>query len=436
MGQVGDAVAVGAVIVAVQDVGAGVVEVHALLERPVAERADRGQGHVRTEVDVGLGRHAEVLDLLRRFAVRIGRAAIGQHAKGRVRRALALAVRQGVDEGIALPRAHLHRRAAELLALGVVGDQPNGGAVVGQKQQLPPRGPVILGLVLGQGARAVAQVHVVEAVAFALGHEQPAGDLVGQGAGDGRRSADRAIVAAGQLGLEAGLEGGLFGDDVDDAGRGVLAEQCALRPLQHLDAAQLAQVAEADRVARAVDAVDDHADRAFKARIVAHGARAANTDGGGGLRLGRGDRQAGRQDLQILDVLHARAFQQRLRQGGDHDGHLLQALLALLGGDDDVVDGGRLVARVLGAGGARKPQKRGADYGGGHGVAKRVAAHGRPSRLAGRPPFSSATQRFLFPIDPPLRGGGFSMVRLPMDSRERQASVVRCDYFSPRSALV
>jgi hypothetical protein len=94
-------------------------------------------------------------------------------------------------------------------------------------------------------------------------------------------------------------------EDVDDAGRGVLAEQRALRALQDLDALKLAQIAEADRVARPVDAVDDHADRAFQAGVVADRADAADAGGGRSFRRVGGHDQPRGQDLQVLDVAHA-----------------------------------------------------------------------------------------------------------------------------------
>jgi hypothetical protein len=78
---------------------------------------------------------------------------------------------------------------------------------------------------------------------------------------------------------------------VDEAGRGVAAEQRALRPAQHFDPLDLAKLVEADARARAVDAVDEHGDRAFEAGIVADRADAADTGGAVRLGAGRGDEQ-------------------------------------------------------------------------------------------------------------------------------------------------
>ena len=259
------------------------------------------------------------------------------------------------------------------------------------------RGPEVLVLVVLLLTRAGAGDDVVEAVTLTLGHIEAAGDLIGDRAGDRPGQAPGVEVAVGGLGAEARREGRGLGDDVDDAGRGVLAEQGALRPLQHLDAAQLAQIAEADAVARAVDAVDDHADRALQAGVVPDGADAADAGGGGGFRLGRGDSHARRQDLQILDVADPGAVQRLLRQGRHHDRHVLQTLFALLGGDDDVVDRGR---SVLSGGGADKTEGCDADDGDRSGAAEDVVQTHKaaprlygPDRIRGRARFLSLMTR-------------------------------------------
>ena len=64
---------------------------------------------------------------------------------------------------------------------------------------------------------------------------------------------------------------------MDEAGRGVAAEQSALRAAQHLDMVDLAKLAKADAGTRAIDAVNEHGDRAFEAGIVADGADAADS---------------------------------------------------------------------------------------------------------------------------------------------------------------
>src|SRR3546814_437284 len=117
-------------------------------------------------------------------------------------------------------------------------------------------GVVVLIVVLVVGARAVAGAHVHPAVALALGGVDAERGRVAQGVVVAARHAERAVVADRDLAFRALGVAREPGHDVDHAGGGVLAEHGALRPLQHLDALDLAEVAEADAVARPVDAVD------------------------------------------------------------------------------------------------------------------------------------------------------------------------------------
>jgi hypothetical protein len=142
-------------------------------------------------------------------------------------------------------------------------------------------------------------------------------------------------VTPAAIARTAELEFGRLGDDVDHAGRGVLAEDGALRPLQHLDALQLAQVAERHAAARAIDAIDHRPDRRFQAGVVADGADAANPDRGLRPAAGRGDAEAGSQDLQVLHVAHTRVLKLLARHHVHDDRNVLEVLLPLLGGDDD-----------------------------------------------------------------------------------------------------
>lgn len=119
----------------------------------------------------------------------------------------------------------------------------------------------------------------------------PAGNLVGQGAGHSAGHAPTIGAAAGDRGLGMGAElvFRTLGDDIDDPGGGVRAEQRALRAAQHFDALEFAEIAEADTVAGARHTVDHDTDRGFKAGVVANRTDAA--DAGRGLEFvrGRGD---------------------------------------------------------------------------------------------------------------------------------------------------
>src|SRR3546814_7740300 len=105
----------------------------------------------------------------------------------------------------------------------------------------------------------------------------------------------------------------------------------------------LAEVSEADAVARPVGAVDHDADRGLQAHVFADCADAADAGGGDRLALGAGHGEAGHQDLQVLDVLHAGVLDQLLVQHRHRDRDVLQRLLALLRGDGHGGERGRLV---------------------------------------------------------------------------------------------
>ena len=374
LGQVVDREAIVAVVEAIGDVGTGVVDVLAEGGLPLTPRGDRGQGAVDgRNVDGGLERDAAIGDFLVGRAVGIAGAQEGQRAVAGGRRTLARAGREAVDEGIGVGGPDLRADAAVFVPAREVADQAEGDVVAGQPQQLATNGAEVLVVVVNLGTRAVTGVDGHEAVTDAAAGVQAEGQGVADRAGDRTRSAHGTVVADVQFGVELRRERRGLGDDVDDAGRGVLAEQRALRALQDLDTAHFAQVAEADRVARAVDAVDDHADRAFQTGVVTHRTDAADAGGGRGFRRGRGDRHARRQDLQVLDVADAGVLQRLGRQAGDHDRHVLKVLLTLLGGDDDVVDGLRAaLAGILGGRGTGEAEGAGPDNSGGDGSAKKV----------------------------------------------------------------
>jgi hypothetical protein len=375
--------------VAVQDVSGSEVEVQAVDGIPRAPCGNRGQRGIAEPagVPVGLQRDALVLDVLLGAAVAVSHPREGI-ARGRERGAArgdALPGRQRADDLRGRAQRRLHGRAAVLFATGEVGDDVDVPVVVGLEQQLASHGVEVLVVVLGFGARACAGAHVHEAVALALGGVDAESGVVAQGVVVGRGNAERTVVADGDLALDALAVARAPGDDVDDARRGVLAEQGALRALQHLDALDLAEVAKADAVARAVDAVDDHADRGFQAGVVAHGTDAADARGGLRLALGAGHGQAGHQGLQVLDVAHAGVLQDLLIERGDRDRDVLQRLLALLRRDHDRGEGGRLVAfrfgrRLLRQRAGRKGHRRERRaQGEGERVALRVCvSHGCP----------------------------------------------------------
>src|SRR3546814_559776 len=327
--------------VAVQDVGRAEVVVQAVDRLPVARCGDRGQrgaAHPR-RLPVDLRRNALVLHVLHGRAVAVRDAVEGIVAG----RADGLSAHQRVEDAGCRAHRGLDGGAAVLLAAGEVGHREDVGGFVGVEQQLAAEGGVVLVVVFVVGARAVAGAHVHPAVALALGGVDAERGRVAQGVVVAARHAERAVVADRDLAFRALGVAREPGHDVDHAGGGVLAEHGALRPLQHLDALDLAEVAEADAVARPVDAVDHDADRGLQAHVVADGADAADAGGGDRLALGAGHGEAGHQDLQVLDVVHAGVLDQLLVQHRHRDRDVLQRLLALLRGDGHGGERGRLV---------------------------------------------------------------------------------------------
>ena len=329
--------------VAVQHVGGAEVIVQAVDRLPVALGGDRGQHRTAQPrgLPVDLGRNALVLDVLFGAAVGVGhpRERIGLGRERRRTHRQRLAPGDAIEHHRTGADDRLHRRAAVLLAAGVVGRDLDLQGLGRLQQQLAAQGVVVLVVVVGLAARAIAGAHVHPAVARTLGPIDAEGRLVAQVVVVASTHAQCTVVAHGQLALGALGVTGLAGDHVDHAGRGVLAEYRALRALEHFDALELAQVAEADAVARAVHPIDHHAHRRLQADVVADRADAADARGGDRVVLGAGDGQARHQDLQVLDVAHAGVLQQLLVEHGDGDRHVLQRLLALLRGDGQARQG-------------------------------------------------------------------------------------------------
>jgi len=135
--------------------------------------------------------------------------------------------------------------------------------------------------------------------------------------------------------------------DVHDAGRGVLAVQRALRAREHLDTVDVVEVGEGlargghhhaveheghARLGR--DREVDRADAAQEQRLVQRG-------------VGLADVEGRHQPPQRLGGHAAGRIQQAAGDHGHRDRHLLEALLALLGGDDDLLDLRDGIGRIL-----------------------------------------------------------------------------------------
>ena len=175
----------------------------------------------------------------------------------------------------------------------------------------------------------------------------------------GLRQVQRELVGLRAERAETGGDGttpfarGLAGDEIDGTGERVAAIERALRATQHLDALEIDHVEHGTLRLAEIHAVQVHADgRVPEERgVVLHAAADGDLGRGGVARRARHGEVRG-QIVQRLDVAQTALFHGIRLEGGDGDGHVLQALAALLGGDDDFVDvvslGGHCRGRVQG----------------------------------------------------------------------------------------
>ena len=108
---------------------------------------------------------------------------------------------------------------------------------------------------------------VDRAVALRAGEREAPGDLLRQRTGDRRLRLHEPQVAVVQLEVGSRREARLARRDVDGAGRGVLAEQRALRSAQHLDLIDVEEVERRRRRPRVEHAVDVEADARLEAVV-------------------------------------------------------------------------------------------------------------------------------------------------------------------------
>ena len=159
-------------------------------------------------------------------------------------------------------------------------------------------------------------------------------------------------------GVAALLEFGLPGENLQGAGRGVLAEEGALGAAQHLDTLYVHQVRKGLAGTAAVHAVYEGADGCLEPGVVAGGADPANAQGAAIRRaVGRIDGNAGADLLQAVEVMDAAGGEVLAGKGADRDGDVLDGLLPLGGRDHDFLQQGVAVGRK-GCGGQAGERER------------------------------------------------------------------------------
>src|SRR3546814_295182 len=255
------------------DIERGVVEI-AVVDRPVvAIGGNRGE---RAEAEIPFDLAAESLDIAIEQIVAVGALGV---AAGRLDRDHAGA---GEEDRVRIDdRAFALAREGVAIVAQQLADQAD--AKVRARLEIETKPPAIIVDALGM----VAGLRVLH---IAFGEGPPTGDAALDRVAE-ERSRDRGEdiigveLAKARLGFGREAVGRPLGDDVDRAADGVAAIECALRPLQHLDALDIAERAERARGASEIDFVDEHADRRLGARVELAAADAADIE----LRPGRSE---------------------------------------------------------------------------------------------------------------------------------------------------
>src|SRR5690606_29533061 len=122
-----------------------------------------------------------------------------------------LAAGERVEDGRGGADRGLHRRAAVLLAAGVVRGEQHVQGVGGLEQQLAADRVVVLVVVFVFATGTIAGLHVHPAVARTLGAVHAEGGVVAERVAVAGRGAERPVVAGGELGLGGLLVAGAAG---------------------------------------------------------------------------------------------------------------------------------------------------------------------------------------------------------------------------------
>jgi hypothetical protein len=176
---------------------------------------------------------------------------------------------------------------------------------------------------------------------------------------DARSRAELVVAADREVLLDAELAGRRARDEVDGAARRVATEQRPCGPSEHLDALDVRDIETVGGIAAEVDAVEIDADSVvdLALRIVRQHPADAEARERRAARLPPEleVRDAARHAVEARDV---RVLQYRRGQCRDGDGHVLQAFLTLLGGDDDLFEPGLAHGRLHGRVFARRVLRR------------------------------------------------------------------------------
>ena len=231
-------------------------------------------------------------------------------------------------------------------------------------QQLAAGGELIVAL----GDVLLAGEGVVDPVVAVLVERRQAGrerrrDRAGHGALDVDRRESRELL--GRLGAV----------ELQHAGRGVSAEERALRPAQHFDLVDVEQrIALQDRAFQDHLVVDE-ADRLRGVEVEVGVAEAADVGPREGAAEAGFERQAGHPGGEHPDVTAGGAGRREpvAAERGHRQGHVVDVLGLLLGSDDDLAHTDRLVRR--GGAGSAEHHRGGGCAGSQIGAQRRCASH-------------------------------------------------------------
>ena len=238
----------------------------------------------------------------------------------------------------------LERDARGIVEL-VVEDQVVVEGGVGVVVERHPRG-------LGADAVQVRAAGVVLDIAVAPLGDGGHPDREGVADGDVHHGFQQAVVGTAALAVDRPVQAVLIGlvvDDVDRPCQGGAAVEGGLGALGHLDALQVEQLDRGGGHLRDIDAVLVDRDARLVGGIGRVGGHPAHDDAGVVDRLVL-NVEAGGVQRQVVQVLDAARLHLGAGQGGDGDRHVDQLLLAVLGGDDHLLHGGRCGTGVLGEG--------------------------------------------------------------------------------------
>ena len=297
-------------------------------------------------VEVGLERRIRVehpvIAAQRRISRRIRRRG-ERHVRQSGGRGLRAVVGRGREQAAEVARRDVLRRdllqrAAALVPLGVCVLEPAFERIADVELELAFGVQVVAHVAFARTAVLVAEETLALAAAAAGSLEaQPVGDRAGDRAVENLR-----VVVAGDC-ADLAFPGfsRTLGDHVQRAADRIASVQRALRAAQHFDALGVNRALARFDVARGIEAVGVRRDAGIGAVVVGEAADAAQAH----AIERRGIRQAGREVGEIADRGDADQVARGARECGHRNRHVLQALAALLRGDDDFLENARGPAR-------------------------------------------------------------------------------------------